>query len=94
MANRQRTGRTDGADKRGNSRDRAARRAWILLTFGDGTSAPCALTLVGSCAGTVTNETMEVDRIIPGAQGGPVHTGQHPSGLPAVQRVRRPRDPA
>lgn len=48
-------------DKRGNSRDRAARRAWMLRTFGDGTTAPCV-----HCGETLTDATVQADRIVPG----------------------------
>jgi dTDP-4-amino-4,6-dideoxygalactose transaminase len=39
-----------GGEKRGNCRDRAARRAWMLRTWGDGVKCPC----------------VEADRIVPG----------------------------
>lgn len=48
-------------DKRGNSRDRAARRAWMLRTFGDGTTCPCV-----HCGVSLTDATMQADRIVPG----------------------------
>lgn len=74
MANRARTGRTDGQDKRGNSKDRAARRAYLLSPQagfgGNGEVVPCALGIVSSCSMLVDNSTMEVDRIVPGALGG------------------------
>ena len=50
---------------RGNSRDRAARRKWLLRTFGNGVSAPC-----WECGAPVTDSTIVVDRIKPGKQGG------------------------
>lgn len=74
MANRARTGRTDGADKRGNSKDRAARRRYLLSAAagfgGNGEVVPCALGIVGDCSILVDNATMEVDRIVPGVDGG------------------------
>lgn len=50
-----------GGDKRGNSRDRAARKRWMLTAFGDGTTCPCA-----HCGTTLTYATVEADRIVPG----------------------------
>jgi 5-methylcytosine-specific restriction endonuclease McrA len=74
MANRARTGRTDGQDKRGNSKDRAARRRYLLdpkAGFqGNGEVVPCALGTVTACTLLVDYVTMEVDRIVPGAEGG------------------------
>jgi 5-methylcytosine-specific restriction endonuclease McrA len=74
MANRARTGRTDGQDKRGNSKDRAARRRYLLdpkAGFGgNGEVVLCALGTVADCAMLVDYKTMEVDRIVPGAEGG------------------------
>lgn len=52
----------NGGEKRGNSMDRRARKLWILRTWGNGIECPCVW-----CRKTVTYETMEVDRIIPGA---------------------------
>lgn len=48
-------------DKRGNSYDRAARKAWMLKTFGDGFKCPCT-----HCGMYLSKETLEADRIIPG----------------------------
>lgn len=74
MANRARTGRTDGQDKRGNSKDRAARRRYLLSEAagfgGNGTVVPCALGILPDCAILVDYDMMEVDRIVPGAFGG------------------------
>lgn len=50
-----------GGDKRGNCRDRRARKIWMLATFGDGTQCPCV-----HCERPLTYETVEADRIIPG----------------------------
>ena len=52
-----------GGEKRGNCYDRAARKRWLLATFGDGTKAPCV-----HCAAMLTYETVEADRIIPGGR--------------------------
>lgn len=74
MANRERTGRTNGQDKRGNSKDRAARRRYLLSPAagfgGNGETVMCALGNLPGCDVTVDYDTMEVDRIIPGAFGG------------------------
>lgn len=52
-------------DARGNSRDRAARRAWILSPAagfgGNGATVPCV-----HCHKIVTADLMHVDRIVPG----------------------------
>ena len=50
-----------GGEKRGNSADRRARKAWILRQFGNGEACPCA-----HCARTLTYGTVEADRIAPG----------------------------
>jgi len=48
-------------DKRGSSRDRAARRAWMLRTWGNGVTCPCV-----HCGDTLTDSTVQADRIVPG----------------------------
>lgn len=50
-----------GGEKRGNSKDRRARKLWMLASFGDGTVAPCV-----HCLNELSYETIEADRIIPG----------------------------
>lgn len=50
-----------GEDKRGNSKDRAARKTWMLQTFGDGTKCPCT-----HCGAMLVREELEADRITPG----------------------------
>lgn len=50
-----------GGEKRGNSKDRRARKLWMLATFGNGQSCPCV-----HCGEALTYETVEADRIIPG----------------------------
>jgi len=54
-----------GGEIRGNSKDRAARRAKLLSVYGDGHTANCV-----HCGTAVVNSTMEVDKIIPGSMGG------------------------
>jgi 5-methylcytosine-specific restriction endonuclease McrA len=63
-----RRGCTNG-NARGGSQDRARRRRWLIDTFGDGTTAPCALA-TPACTGPVTIDTVTADRIIPGCNGG------------------------
>ena len=58
-----------GGEKRGNSRDRARRRAWLLRTFDPDLGpelARCHLKLSDVCARTVTATSLTVDRIEPG----------------------------
>lgn len=50
-----------GEDRRGNSTDRRNRKLWMLKTFGNGNTCGCT-----HCAVTLTYETVEADRIIPG----------------------------
>lgn len=50
-----------GTDKRGSNADRRARKNWMLDTFGDGTFVACR-----HCATTLTYDTVQADRIIPG----------------------------
>lgn len=53
-------------DKRGNSRDRARRRAWLLATFDEDLGpgrARCHLRLSALCLRVVDETTLSVDRI-------------------------------
>jgi hypothetical protein len=52
-------------DLRGNSKDRRARKLFLLNRDGDGLTAPCH-----ECGGAVDYDTMIVDRIDPGKFGG------------------------
>lgn len=56
---------TSNSNARGNVYDRAARRAWLLTTFGDGVQAPCY-----RCDELLDDSTITVDRIIAGRDGG------------------------
>lgn len=56
---------TTNRNDRGNSEDRRRRRAYLLSAFGDGVTCPCA-----RCGASLTEETITVDRIIPGALDG------------------------
>jgi hypothetical protein len=51
-----------GGEKRGNSRNRAARKRYLLATYGDGETCPC----VHGCGRRLTYDTVEADRIVPG----------------------------
>lgn len=58
-------GRAGRADKRGNSRDRAARRVWLLLAFDvdlGADRARCHLRLSAFCEREVDATTLSVDR--------------------------------
>lgn len=50
-----------GGEKRGNNKDRKARKLWMLATWGDGTTCLCV-----HCDKPLTYTTVEADRIIPG----------------------------
>lgn len=50
-----------GGEKRGNNIDRANRKVWMLFQFGNGEYCRCV-----HCGTTLTFETVEADRIIPG----------------------------
>ena len=54
-----------GGEIRGSAADRRARRAKLILVYGDGVKVACV-----HCGCMVDNEGMEVDKIIPGSQGG------------------------
>lgn len=51
----------NGGEKRGNTRDRAARKLWMLHMFGNGLTCPCV-----HCGEPLVYETIEADRIVPG----------------------------
>lgn len=55
-----------GGDDRGSAEDRRRRKTYLLNTYGNGFTAPCAF-----CRAELTFSTMTVDRFpIPGRQGG------------------------
>lgn len=56
---------TSNTNARGNSYDRAARRAYLLSAFGDGATCPCY-----RCGAEVDATTITVDRVVPGRDGG------------------------
>lgn len=47
-----------GEDKRGNSRDRAARKTYLLATFGNGETCPCV-----HCGIRLDRDALQADRI-------------------------------
>jgi len=55
-----------GGDSRGSSYARRRRKHWLLETFGDGRHCRC-----WDCGQKLSYRTLEADRIIPGAYGGP-----------------------
>lgn len=56
---------TTNTNSRGNTRDRLARKLFLLTKFGDGVRCAC-----WECGTLVALATIVVDRIIPGAEGG------------------------
>jgi hypothetical protein len=48
-------------DRRGNSTDRANRKRWMLITFGDGVTCKCV-----HCDRELNYDTVEADRKMPG----------------------------
>lgn len=50
-----------GGEHRGNSTDRANRKVWMLFEFGNGEYVLCV-----HCNTTLTYDTVEADRIVPG----------------------------
>jgi 5-methylcytosine-specific restriction endonuclease McrA len=56
---------TTNRNDRGGSEARRRRKLWLLTEFGDGTKAPC-----WGCGDKVDYDTITVDRIVPGIDGG------------------------
>jgi 5-methylcytosine-specific restriction endonuclease McrA len=54
-----------GGEIRGSAKDRRARRTKLFNVYGNGHTVNCV-----HCNALVTDEGMEVDKIIPGSQGG------------------------
>lgn len=80
---------TTNRNQRGNTQERAARRQWLLDTFGDGTEAPCMIQWDANCLGTVVDGTITVDRHpIPGVDGGTYDRGNiRPACQPCNSRA-------
>lgn len=70
-----------GGEHRGNNRDRAARKNWLLATYGDGESCQC----VHGCGTVVTYATVQADRIVPGG------SYRHSNVQPACEPCNRQR---
>lgn len=66
---------TSNSNSRGGSDSRRRRRQWLLDTFGDGTTALCSLRLAGCVDADLTIDTVSVDRIVPGCEGGTYRRG-------------------
>lgn len=58
---------TTNANARGNTKDRARRRRWLLETYAADVPGHCRCY---RCGALLTEGTLTVDRIIPGALGG------------------------
>jgi hypothetical protein len=71
-------------DKRGNNKDRAARKTWLLATY-DPELGPNACRCF-HCGKRLTRATVTADRIIPGSQGG---TYRRENLRPACMRDNR-----
>jgi len=58
---------TSNSNARGNAEDRRRRREWLLLTYSADVPGCCRCY---RCGTLLTDETVTVDRIIPGCKGG------------------------
>ena len=58
---------TSNADARGNTKDRLARKLWIMAMYASDQPGHCRCY---RCGALLTMETLTIDRIIPGANGG------------------------
>lgn len=56
---------TSNTNSRGSAKQRARRKQWLLDTFGNGVEAKCS-----HCPAVLNFSTINVDRKIPGWQGG------------------------
>ena len=56
---------TSNSNSRGSAESRRARKAFLLIKFGDGYTAPCHY-----CQIELDWHTITVDRIVPGARNG------------------------
>lgn len=62
-------------DLRGSYKDRAARKKWMLKTFGNGKTVKCV-----HCGKKLNYGTLTADRILPGCRGGRyIHGNIQPS---------------
>lgn len=58
---------TSNSNARGNTRDRAARRTWLLKVYASDVPRRCRCF---RCGKLLSKRTVTVDRIIPGCKGG------------------------
>jgi hypothetical protein len=58
---------TTNRNARGSAEARRRRKRWLLTQFGDGVTAPC---FMAGCTAVLTFDTITVDRIILGINGG------------------------
>jgi hypothetical protein len=61
---------TTNRNARGSSYNRAARRQYLMATFGDGEFVDCHLKAIPECWVAMSVWTVSADRILPGALGG------------------------
>jgi hypothetical protein len=54
----------------GNATDRRVRKQWLLEQFGDGQLVACYLQISLNCALVLDEQTLTVDRVLPGMNGG------------------------
>jgi 5-methylcytosine-specific restriction endonuclease McrA len=71
---------------RGNSKDRKARVWWLLRRYGNGIECPCLLRISPLCERRLSRDTITVDKVIPGTQGGRY---THPNIIPACSPCNR-----
>lgn len=58
---------TSNSNARGNTRDRARRRAWLVKTYASDVPGFCRCY---RCGALLSQNTVTVDRIVPGCEGG------------------------
>jgi 5-methylcytosine-specific restriction endonuclease McrA len=59
---------TTNRNARGSATDRRIRKQWLIDTWGDGERVACYRYV--RCGAILTMDTITVDRIVPGCQGG------------------------
>jgi len=62
-------------NQRGSASSRRVRKQWLIDTYGDGVTVQCWLRCSPKCLGTLDMDTITVDRIVPGADGGTYRRG-------------------
>lgn len=76
---------TTNRNDRGSSRNRRARRQYLMITFGDGEFVDCQLRAVPDCWVAMTVWTVSADRIVPGCDGGTYRRDNIRPACPACQ---------